>query len=123
MKRLLSLFAIIAIFLASNCSRIPENDDPVLGVWFKAETIFTSETNKSTTRLEWIFNDAYLGRFHRYSGNIVEMRTDFAWSQEDGVYTISYPGTNMPNEIVLMKENSAQTVLEDNKGNILAVRE
>ncbi|PCJ94433.1 MAG: hypothetical protein COA50_11770 [Flavobacteriaceae bacterium] len=123
MKRLLSLFAIVAIFLASNCSRIPENNDPVLGVWFKAETSFTSETAKSTERLEWIFNDAYLGRFHRYNGNIVEMQTDFAWNQENGIYTISYPGTNMPDEIVLLKENSTETVLEDSQGNILAIRE
>ncbi|NJB72595.1 hypothetical protein GGR42_003086 [Saonia flava] len=121
MKRLLSLLAIISLFFASNCSRIPENNDPVLGIWSNKAVQLT--TNKNSERLEWIFNDAYLGRYHRYNGNIVEMQTDFKWVQENGTYTISYPGTNLADDIVILKESAIGTVLEDNTGTILAKRE
>jgi hypothetical protein len=122
MKRLFSLVAILAIVIASNCSRIPENNDPVIGVWSRTE-ISQSTTGKLSVRQEWIFNDAYLGRYHSYEGNTLVFKTDFKWEQEDGLYTISYPGTDMAMAEVRMKEEPEEVILQDEKGNILAKRE
>jgi hypothetical protein len=122
MKRFFSLVAILAIVIASNCSRIPENNDPVIGVWSRTE-LSQSTTGKLSERQEWIFNDAYLGRYHSYEGNTVVFKTDFKWEQEDGLYTISYPGTDMVTAEVRMKEELEEVILQDEKGNILAKKE
>jgi len=122
MKRFFSLVAILAIVIASNCSRIPENNDPVIGVWSRTE-LSQSTTGKLSERQEWIFNDAYLGRYHSYEGNTLIFKTDFKWEQEDGLYTISYPGTNMVTAEVRMKEELEEVILQDEKGNILAKKE
>lgn len=122
MKRFFSLVAILAIVFASNCSKIPENNDPVIGVWSRTE-ISQSNTGKLSVRQEWIFNDAYLGRYHSYEGNTLVFKTDFKWEQEDGLYTISYPGTDMATAKVRMKEEPEEVILQDEKGNILAKRE
>lgn len=123
MKKLFSFMAIITIIFASNCTRIPENNDPVIGIWFKVDIQNLSETNKQTVRQEWIFNDAYLGRYHRYNGNQLEFKTDFKWERADENYTISYPGTDMSDNIVSMKTSSDHELLEDSQGNVLAQRE
>jgi hypothetical protein len=115
--------AIIAIITASNCSRIPENNDPIIGIWAKLEVVTTSETGRQTNREEWIFNDVYLGRYHQYNGNTLSIKTDFSWTKENDIYTISYPGTEMPTQYVQMKDKNAEIVLEDTQGNILAHRE
>ncbi|EAQ99653.1 hypothetical protein [Maribacter sp. HTCC2170] len=123
MKKLFSFIAIVSIILASNCSRIPENNDPVIGIWTSLSTLTNSETGKVSTRFEWIFNDAYLGRYHiKENGNVVA-KTDFKWQQEDGIYTISYPGMDKEDDKVIMKESEDRATLEDNKGNVLAIRE
>ena len=62
--------------------------------------------------------------------------TDFSWTNEGDTYTISYPGTDMPNDIVRIKtksnsvekteisENNELTyVLEETNGETLAIRE
>ena len=123
MKRLCSLFAIVGIVFVSNCTRIPENNDPVIGIWSKVDVTNIDETAKQTVRQEWIFNDAYLGRYHRYESKNLVFKTDFKWIQEEGVYTISYPGTNLSEHIVTMKESSEGILLEDITGNIIAKRE
>lgn len=123
MRRLFSLMAILAILFASNCSRIPENNDPVIGIWFRTDIGNPSTTEKLSIRQEWIFNDAYLGRYHRYEGNTLSFKTDFKWDQEGGIYTISYPGTEMTAVHARMKESPDEVVLEDEKGNILARKE
>lgn len=115
--------AIIAIIFASNCSRIPENNDPVIGIWSKVDVESLSETSKQTIRQEWIFNDAYLGRYHRYNSSKLAFKTDFRWERNDGFYTISYPGTDLPDQVVGMKESPDGDLLEDSQGNILAARE
>lgn len=119
MKKLLCLLAIIAIVSVSNCSRVPENNDPIIGIWTKVEVNAENETLKQ----EWIFNDVYLGRYHLYSNNVLEVKTDFGWSEEKGTYTISYPGTDMPRDVVSMKMSQEMEVLEDRQGNILAQRQ
>lgn len=123
MKKLFSFFAIIGIILASNCSRIPENNDPVIGIWTNVQ-VTTSESARSTIKKEWIFNDAYLGRFHTYNNNKIEVLTDFSWKKEDDMYIISYPGLeNKTNDMVTMKESERGMLLEDTSGHTLAIRE
>lgn len=123
MKKLFSFTAIIAIVLASNCSRIPENNDPVIGIWYRVDVINSGETNKQTIRQEWIFNDAYLGRYQKYEGSVLDFKTDFSWIAENEIYTISYPGTDMIKDVVSMKESPEGILLENVKGEILAKRE
>ena len=124
MKKIFSLLAIIGIVLVSNCSRIPENNNPVIGIWSDVEVSTTDATaNKPTLRQEWIFNDAYLGRYHEKHNGSITFKTDFRWSFEDEVYTITYPGTDIPTEIVSMQNAEDETMLADAEGNIMATRE
>ncbi len=126
MKKVFSFLAILAIILVSNCSRIEENNDPVIGVWSNTSTSSDSETEKpSTNRQEWIFNDAYLGRYHDLQNGSITMKTDFKWSQENGIYTVSYPG--LPDKtndyFVIVDQNSENSILQDKEGNLIALRE
>ncbi len=123
MKKLFSLLAIITIISVSNCTRIPENNDPIIGIWSRVDFSENAGTERTANRQEWIFNDVYLGRYHSYEGNQLEVKTDFSWTEEAGVYTISYPGTDMPDQLVSMKNSEEGIVLEDIQGNILALRE
>ncbi len=123
MKRLYSLMAILAIIFAANCSRVPENDDPIIGIWNdKALEAKSAKTNE-TTHQEWIFNDAYLGRYQSYRNNELNFKTDFKWSEEDGIYTISYPGTDFTVDKVSMKGSLDGDMLEYQNGSLLAIRE
>ncbi|WP_276167741.1 hypothetical protein [Zobellia alginiliquefaciens] len=125
MKKVFSLLAIIAIVLVSNCTEIPENNDPVIGIWSDVEVTAASKTSKggTTIRKEWIFNDAYLGRYHQKSNGSITFKTDFKWSYDNDTYTISYPGTDMEDKIVSMKASAEGSSLADSQGNIMALRE
>ena len=124
MKKLFSLLAIIAIVLVSNCSRIPENNDPVIGIWSDIDLTLASETQKQASlRKEWIFNDAYLGRYHEKTNGKITFKTDFSWNIDNEEYTISYPGTEKKTVIVSMKEDAEAIMLADAEGNIMAIRE
>jgi len=125
MKKLLSFLAIIGIILVSNCSRIPENNDPVIGIWSNVEVKpTTGQTQKSVNRQEWIFNDAYLGRYHNYVNGKLDVLTDFKWEEEDGTYTISYPGLkNKTTDVVTMIASEDGEILKDADGHTLAKRE
>lgn len=124
MKKLLSLLAILAIIFSSYCSRIEQNDDPIIGIWIEAVSSSEDNTAKSTTRKEWIFNDVYLGRYHEIDGSKIIEQTDFKWSQVDGIYTVEYRGLeNKPNDIVTIKNTSEGALLEQNNGKMLAIRE
>ncbi|GGD55965.1 hypothetical protein [Muriicola marianensis] len=123
MKKLFSLLALVTIISVSNCTEIPENNDPIIGIWSRVDFVTDQEAGRYTSKQEWIFNDVYLGRYHAYEGSQLEVKTDFSWTEDNGVYTISYPGTNMPEQRVSMKTSEEGTVLEDIQGNILALRE
>ncbi len=123
MKKLLSFLTIIGIILASNCSRIPENNDPVIGIWSKIDASNLQGTESTSVKQEWIFNDAYLGRYHSYENKALEVKTDFKWIREKDVYIISYPGTDIPNHSVLIQETETGLLLKDVNGAIFAVRE
>lgn len=115
--------AFCLLMLIINCSKIADNNDPVIGIWsYGAKEAKTTVTDVPS-RQEWIFNDAYLGRYHSYEGEKIKIQTDFKWSQTDGVYTISYPGTSFEDDIVTMEESVQGVVLLEKLGGILAIRE
>ena len=96
MKRLFFILGIYAIML-SGCSEIPENNDPILGVWTKTETNSVSEKTTGTTITEeWTFNDVFLGRYEQFSGNTIVISRDFKWEVNNGVYKMYYPQDNNP---------------------------
>lgn len=123
MKKFFSLLAILAIIAVSNCSEIPENNDPILGIWSKSEILSLDGKNENEVREEWIFNDAYLGRYHSYTNDDLEFYTDFSWSLENETYTIIYTGTDIPNAEVNLEEAVKPEQLELENGNIFALRE
>ena len=122
MKKLFSFLAIIGIIFASNCSRIPENNDPIIGIWERVE-IMNSEAGKQTVRIEWIFNDAYMGRYHRIENGHIAIKSDFKWKQVDGTYVISYPGLDRDDDHVVLKQSVDGFMLERNDGFTLATRD
>ncbi|WP_430906306.1 hypothetical protein [Maribacter sp. 2-571] len=123
MKKIFSLFAILGIILASNCSRIPENDDPIIGYWEKVDIQTTSQTNKQKVLQKWTFNDAYLGRYNHEINAKETLRTDFKWSEDQGTYTISYPGTDLPDQkVTLQQSDKGEEILKDAQGTIVAIR-
>tara|TARA_R110002050_G_scaffold79691_3_gene170329 strand:- start:7649 stop:8023 length:375 start_codon:yes stop_codon:yes gene_type:complete len=124
MKKLLSFLAIVGILLASNCTRITENNDPVIGIWSHiSKDGGVTQKQNITVRQEWIFNDAYLGRYHTYHNKDLTIISDFKWVHKDSVYVISYPGLDKEEDIVLMTESDNGIILADSEGNILAIRE
>ena len=122
MRKLFSLLAIIGIVLASNCSRIPENNDPIIGVWQKTDRKVISETEKETSLETWTFNDAYLGRYNQLLNQVEAVKTDFRWVEEDNTYTLSYPGTDLLDQVVTLERTEKGEVLQNRNGEIIAVR-
>ena len=86
------------------------NNDPVIGIW--AQTRAPEDPGaKHLQRVEWIFNDAYLGRYHVYEGTEITISTDFQWEARGTVYTIHYPGLKKVEDVVRAHENTrAQTM-------------
>jgi len=125
MKKIFSFLALIGILLSSNCTRIAENNDPVIGIWTHISTGNDGSVQKQdiSIKQEWIFNDAYLGRYHTYNNQELTVITDFKWTFKDNAYTITYPGLEREADVVNMEETENGTVLTDNEGHILAVRE
>ena len=122
MKKLFSLVAVLAIIAVSNCTQIPENNDPILGVWtLSSVSLQLSESN--TVRQEWIFNDAYLGRFHRYEGNTLVFSSDFDWEVDNKEYTLSYRDTSLENITVVFNASGEPEQLELQNGETFAIRE
>jgi hypothetical protein len=123
MKKLFSFLALVAMISGANCTRISENNDPVIGIWAISTNTEASKTAVSTSRQEWTFNDAYLGKYFKYVNKKMEFETDFKWSREGEVYTISYPGTDFPDDLVTMENTpEGNTVLQETD-KILAIRE
>lgn len=123
MKKFFSFLAIVTLILFSNCSQIDENNDPIIGIWSDLSVTTTSKTEEQTIRQEWVFNDAYLGRYHTIKNGNILIKTDFKWQQENGLYTISYPGLDRSDDIVSLESTAYETMLEHKDGYTLAKRE
>lgn len=123
MKKLFSLLSIIGIIAVSNCSSIPENNDPILGTWTALSPEEGNTGKNSITKEEWIFNDVYLGRYQSYSNNSIIYYTDFRWSEEDGKYSIEF-GDELVNDVIVSMEisNNPETLTLEN-GSVFATRE
>lgn len=123
MKKMLSFLAIVSIIAVSNCTDIPENNDPILGIWVRTDSPSENDKSTSVTKEEWIFNDVYLGRYQSYSGSNLVFYTDFQWSEENGRYTIIYSGTNIETVNVSLEEANSPETLALQNGDVFAIRE
>ncbi|WP_422348766.1 hypothetical protein [Flagellimonas sp.] len=123
MKKFFSLLAIASIVAVSNCTSIPENNDPILGIWVRDDANGDENKNGSTSREEWIFNDVYLGRYQSYSNSSLTFYTDFKWSEENGKYTITYSDEQVTDVIVSLEETSNPEILALENGSVFATRE
>ena len=123
MKKFFSLLAIASIIAISNCTSIPENNDPILGIWVRDDANGNTNKNGSTSREEWIFNDVYLGRYQSYSNSSLTFYTDFKWSEENGKYTITYSDEQVTDVIVSLEETSDPEILALENGSVFATRE
>lgn len=114
------MLAVLGFIAVSNCSQVPENNDPVLGTWVKIESSNDVSAKNETSRIseEWIFNDVYLGRYHRYSNGEIVFHTDFRWEVGDDIYTISYSIEDMSSVQVSLKNE----LLELESGDVFAIR-
>jgi hypothetical protein len=122
MKRVFSLLALIGIFWASNCSRIPDNTDPVLGYWSTEATATLKSSESTQLKKEWVFNDVYLGRYTEFESNTIAVDHDFRWRLENGAYILSYPEQPDVLKVYLVSEEGVQT-LQNEEGDILAIRQ
>ncbi|HKL90298.1 MAG TPA: hypothetical protein VJ880_03860 [Allomuricauda sp.] len=123
MKKLFSLLSIVGIIAISNCTSVPENHDPILGIWAKTEFSNIEGKSSSTVREEWIFNDVYLGRYQRYSNSELIFYTDFKWSQENGTYSITYGDPQVNDITVSLEEAKEPEILTLDNGSVFATRE
>ncbi|MBO6828647.1 hypothetical protein [Flagellimonas marinaquae] len=123
MKKLFSLLSIVGIIAISNCTRVPENHDPILGIWSKTESSTLEGKGTNTTREEWIFNDVYLGRYQTYSNSKLTFYTDFKWSEENGTYTIIYGDPQVKDITVSLEKAKKPEILTLDNGSVFATRE
>jgi len=123
MKKLFSLLSIVGIIAISNCTSVPENHDPILGIWAKTEFSNIEGKSSSTVREEWIFNDVYLGRYQRYSNSELIFYTDFKWSQENGTYSITYGDPQVNDITVSLEKAKKPEILTLDNGSVFATRE
>ena len=124
MKKLTLFIAMAVLLTIYACSKIAENNDPVIGIWSDEAITAKTSTKGPSGRQEWIFNDAYLGRYHSYQGNEIQVQTDFKWRKTDEVYVITYPGTDFEEDIVTMEVSEEGIILLAIEGEeVLAVRE
>lgn len=123
MKKFFSLLAIITIISVSNCTRIPENNDPVLGIWSKTQISSIADKQQALQKEEWIFNDAYLGRYNLYSDETLIFYTDFRWSVDGEMYSITYGEEELQDTEVIMDITGEPEQLEFATGGLFALRE
>ncbi|WP_339652047.1 hypothetical protein [uncultured Maribacter sp.] len=123
-KKFLSLAAICAIVFLANCSRIEQNNDPIIGIWSQSKITTTENSSKQTVRKEWIFNDVYLGRYHEINGTTIILKTDFNWSKQGDIYTIEYRGLeDKPNNYITIQSLEDNFFLKNMDGATMAIRE
>ncbi|TDT46415.1 hypothetical protein CLV90_0465 [Maribacter spongiicola] len=114
---------LILLVLVTSCSKIEENNDPIIGIWSHTVKTATNTNKMVIDNEEYIFNDVYLGRFHGYKGGQVVYLTDFSWSVNGDVYIVSYPGTDFPDDFVKMQETDDGLILMRTEGKLFAEKE
>lgn len=123
MKKFICLVAATTIMALQSCSKIPENNDPILGIWTMEKTSIING-KELTLRKEWIFNDVFRGRFHLYEGNKIIEEFDYTWKVEGTLYTIDFVAAPHYNMQVRMQSCEGKSTLTDNRdNNLVAVRE
>ncbi len=123
MKKLFSLLSIVGIIVISNCTQIPENNDPILGVWIKTDSRTVEGKGTETTREEWIFNDVYLGRYQSFSNSKLTFYTDFKWSVDKGNYSITYGDPELADITLSLEQSNDPESLTLDNGSVFATRE
>ncbi|NJB71560.1 hypothetical protein GGR42_002022 [Saonia flava] len=123
MKNVLNCLTLLLVL--SSCSKIDVNSDPILGIWsHNVKSGSTAITDKVVIDShEWIFNDAYLGRFHAYNDGEVVFLTDFKWTVEGEIYTLSYPGTDLQANQLKMIVNEEGDQLVKLSGSTFAIKQ
>lgn len=121
MKTFFNCLLLCVLFVS--CSKIDSNDDPVIGIWQHTVKTATNTNKLVVDSEEWIFNDVYLGRFHGYKKGEVIFLTDFSWSVDNGIYTVSYPGTDFPDDYVKMEATENGFVLMRTEGKLFAEKQ
>ncbi|APQ17422.1 hypothetical protein [Maribacter hydrothermalis] len=121
MKYVLS--CLVLLVLVTSCSKIEQNNDPIVGIWKHTVKTATNLNKMVVDNEEWIFNDVFLGRFHGYKSGKVVYQTDFKWSVNGNIYIVSYPGTDFPDDFVKIKETDEGTVLMRIEGKVFAEKQ
>lgn len=117
------LNGILLVLFLTSCSKIEENNDPIIGIWKNTVKTATNTNKMVIDNEEWIFNDVYLGRFHGYKKGQVVFLTDFKWTLNNGTYIVSYPGTDFPDDFVQLRETDEGSVLIRTEGKIFALKQ
>lgn len=117
------LYSILIALLITSCSKVEENNDPIIGIWRNNVKTAVNANRMIMDNEEWIFNDVYLGRFHGYTKGKVIFFTDFKWTVDDGSYRISYPGTDFPDDVVHMEQTEEGGILLRTEGKIFALKQ
>ena len=121
MKYILNCLVLLVLIIS--CSKIEENNDPIIGIWKHTVKTATNTNKLVVDNEEWIFNDVYLGRFHGYKNGQVVYLTDFKWSVNNDIYMVSYPGTDFPIDFIEMEETEYGTILLRMEGKIFAAKQ
>jgi len=118
------MLMLACILFVSNCSKIPLNNDPILGTWVNTQNASTQARSNVTIKEEWIFNDVYMGRYHKYEGGVQIIISDFGWSKDEDTYTITYPGLDRSDaQVILFDGIEGSDVLQTENGQLFAERE
>ncbi|MEE9361520.1 MAG: hypothetical protein V3U92_02870 [Cellulophaga sp.] len=122
MKRMILNIAVASILLNVTCSKPTENNSPIIGAWSNKGATKLNATKTESNKQEWIFNDAYLGRYNNYSNQELIFKTDFKWEYKNELYTISYPGTDLPTNTVHIERKTENIILLNERDEIFATK-
>ncbi len=123
MKTIHKMTYLLLLLFCVCCSEIPENNDPILGIWAIESKTPDALGQTSRIRREWIFNDAYLGRYHYYENNEILIRNDYRWSSEEGWYTVEYVGNDLPNDVFSISTSEEHMLMINRDNQIIGFKE
>ena len=113
---------LINLLVFFSCSKIVVSDDPILGVWCIEFEVQKSIDTITLDKREWIFNDAFLGRYHYYENEQILIANDFIWSFDNDRYTVKYLGTDLPDDIFTIRINEDAEQMIDITGQVIGKR-